>query len=169
LLKNSDDRSINKNSSNSIGNQETSSSTSSTSELLTEFKTEATDITRPDYNVNPEYYYTKGKSFFNVKNYSTAIYYFEKSIEKDDKCVEAYCGKGDCFYNKNSNEEAIKAFEKAIQLDASCADALNGIGLVKADEKDFLNAISFYDRAIGEFYLNKGDSLDAIEEGEKAI
>jgi len=163
--------------SNSIISQEAFGSTTSTIELSSEFKTESIDIQKaPLVQIkNPECYYTKGKSFLNLKNYPTAIYYFEKSIEKNDKCVEAYCGMGDCYYYNSDNEEATKAFEMAIKLDPSCAQAHNGLGLVRADKKDYRTAIKFYDLAIklnsqnGEFYSNKGDSLDALEEGAKAI
>lgn len=159
------DTNSNDNFSDSYLAEPTETQQQTSSSLLVEIKQEQT-VT------NAQYYCNKATFYLHRKNFKKSLDYFQKAVEKDSKRAEAYSGIGDAYYYLNNNDEANKYFEQAIKLDINYASAYNGLGLVCADKKEYSQAIEFYNKAIdlnpanGEFYSNKADSLDNLNNDE---
>jgi len=79
---------------------------------------------------NPEFYFYKGLSYYQLKNYPDAMNTFQKGvllIPKDDKMSlsEFYGQIGDLYHQMDNKEEAYKAYDKALGYNESNIGVLN--------------------------------------------
>ena len=133
----------------------------------------------PDNNT---YYYNRGNTLNNLKEYDKAIEDYNKVIELDPKHSFAYNNRGNSHYYKKLYDNAIKDYDKAIELDPNYADAYNNRGVAHNSLGKYEKAISDFDKAIelnpnyslaynnkGVAFKNLGKFNEAIEEYDKAI
>ncbi len=59
----------------------------------------------------------KADVFYNKGNYSKAIEFYTKAINKDPKYIDAYFKRGQCYFNTNEHNNTILDFTKAFELD----------------------------------------------------
>ena len=133
----------------------------------------------PDNNT---YYYNRGNTLNNLKEYDKAIEDYNKVIELDPKHSFAYNNRGNSHYYKKLYDNAIKDYDKAIELDPNYADAYNNRGVAHNSLGEYEKAISDFDKAIelnpnyslaynnkGVAFKNLGKFNEAIKNYDKAI
>lgn len=84
-------------------------------------------------------------------DYAGAVRLYQRAIELDPKCVDAYVGLGLQYQAPSvslSLEEAIKAFCTAITLDPHRADAYSNLGMTLLDKGDMAGARAAFLHAI---------------------
>lgn len=67
--------------------------------------------------------YRKGLSYYNEKEYDSAIEEFTNVVEMDEKYVMAYMMRGSCNAALKKHDDAIKDFSKVIDLDSQNRNA----------------------------------------------
>ena len=139
----------------------------------------------------------RGLAKTELKLYFTAIKDYNKAIEIDPKCAEAYLRRGDVNGLFKQYHAAIKDYDKAIELDPKYAYAYvrrgdakvelgHGKGMVRyqvreglsvdeIESKRFLAAIKDYDKAIEldpknvNAYLDRAEAKVALDQYSAAI
>ena len=78
-----------------------------------------------------------GQKYLEEQDYEQAIVAFNKAIEIDDKCVEAYIGLADAYVGIGDTESAMRVLENGIELtgDASLKEVLE----ILKNEKSIVN------------------------------
>ena len=74
---------------------------------------------------NDTYYYNRGNTLNNLKEYDKAIEDYNKVIELDPKHPFAYNNRGLAFSSLGNFDEAIKDYNKAIELNPNYVSAYN--------------------------------------------
>ena len=97
---------------------------------------------------NDTYYYNRGNTLNNLKEYDKAIEDYNKVIELDPKHPFAYNNRGNSYYYKKLYDNAIKNYNKAIELNPNYAFAYNNRGLAFSSLGNFDEAIKDYNKAI---------------------
>ena len=97
---------------------------------------------------NDTYYYNRGNTLNNLKEYDKAIEDYNKVIELDPKHSFAYNNRGNSYYYKKLYDNAIKNYDKAIELNPNYAFAYNNRGLAFSSLENFDEAIKDYNKAI---------------------
>ena len=131
---------------------------------------------------NDTYYYNRGNTLNNLKEYDKAIEDYNKVIELDPKHSFAYNNRGNSYYYKKLYDNAIKNYNKAIELNPNYAFAYNNRGLAFSSLESFDEAIKDFDKAIelnpnyvsaynnrGITFKNLGNFDEAIKDFDKAI
>ena len=131
---------------------------------------------------NDTYYYNRGNTLNNLKEYDKAIEDYNKVIELDPKHSFAYNNRGNSYYYKKLYDNAIKNYNKAIELNPNYAFAYNNRGLAFSSLGNFDEAIIDFDKAIelnpnyvsaynnrGITFKNLGNFDEAIKDYNKAI
>ena len=114
-------------------------------------------------------------SYENQKNYSKALDFFDMTISKAPKYIEAYKKKGELLTNLKNHKEALGCFEDAIKLVPEDKSILNGIGVNYLELGDANNALKFFrkcinfDNTIAIFYNNSGLAEYKINAFQKSI
>ena len=91
----------------------------------------------PDHK-EVEYLSEKGLRLMFCDRYEEAIEYFDRAIELDPECFDAWIRRGDTLYRLGRHEKAIEALDKAIELRPGKAPPWNRKGQV-------LNALNRYE------------------------
>ena len=97
---------------------------------------------------NDTYYYNRGNTLNNLKEYDKAIEDYNKVIELDPKHPFAYNNRGNSYYYKKLYDNAIKNYNKAIELNPNYAFAYNNRGIAFSSLGNFDEAIKDYNKAI---------------------
>ena len=131
---------------------------------------------------NISYFFTRGNTFYDLKEHDKAIENYNKVIELDPKHSFAYNNRGNAFYGLKEYNKAIKDYDKAIELDPNYTLAYNNRGNAFHGLKEYNKAIKDYDKAIeldpnyvdaynnrGIAYKNLGNYDKAIKDYDKAI
>jgi len=71
----------------------------------------------------PKIYSTKGLTFLGKKNYEEALAVFEKALQYNPNCVDAFYGKGMTYKEMDQLEKAEEAFDQVITLGATIKSA----------------------------------------------
>ena len=74
---------------------------------------------------NISYFFTRGNTFYDLKEHDKAIENYNKVIELDPKHSFAYNNRGNAFYGLKEYNKAIKNYDKAIELDPNYTLAYN--------------------------------------------
>ena len=74
---------------------------------------------------NISYFFTRGNTFYDLKEHDKAIENYNKVIELDPKHSFAYNNRGNAFYGLKEYNKAIKDYDKAIELDPNYTLAYN--------------------------------------------
>jgi tetratricopeptide (TPR) repeat protein len=117
----------------------------------------------------------RGIEYYKQEQDEEAINEFNKAIEIDPNCAEAY-------YNRGKAEEfdyadqAIADYSKAIKLNPNYVEAYNWRGMAyELDKKNYDQAIADFTRAIEinpnyiNAYVNRGTAYNSKKEYDKAI
>ena len=131
---------------------------------------------------NISYFFTRGNTFYNLKEYNKAIENYNKVIELDPKHSFAYNNRGNAYFSLGKFEDAIQDYNKAIELDPNYADAYNNRGNAYYKLKEYDKAVENYDKAIeldpnyvsaynnrGVAFKNLGKFEEALKDYDKAI
>ena len=95
-----------------------------------------------------EIYYSRGWTFFDEKQYNTAIAEFKSAIGIDLNFKEAHCHLGVIYIEQQRYTEAIKALKKAINIDEEFKEAHFNIALAYLELGDFEAAINHANAAL---------------------
>ena len=124
---------------------------------------------------NDTYYYNRGNTLNNLKEYDKAIEDYNKVIELDPKHPFAYNNRGNSYYYKKLYDNAIKNYNKAIELNPNYAFAYNNRGLAFSSLGNFDEAIKDYNKAIelnpnyAFAYNNRGLAFSSLGNFDEAI
>ena len=124
---------------------------------------------------NDTYYYNRGNTLNNLKEYDKAIEDYNKVIELDPKHPFAYNNRGNSYYYKKLYDNAIKNYNKAIELNPNYAFAYNNRGLAFSSLENFDEAIKDFDKAIelnpnyAFAYNNRGITFSSLGNFDEAI
>jgi S1-C subfamily serine protease len=94
------------------------------------------------------YYYAQGLLADNQKLFDTAIAFFKKAIELNNKYTEAYMGLAIVYYEKGEFELELQNNYLAAQADTSNAEAFYYLGTAYEDIGQFDNAIIAYKKSL---------------------
>jgi tetratricopeptide (TPR) repeat protein len=92
--------------------------------------------------------FNKGVQLLDTKQYDRAFNSFEKTLEKDSTCCDAWFLIGFCHQQRGEYEKAIQACDKSLRLDPNNPSAL----VIKAStlflmKKDTLTATNLFQKA----------------------
>jgi protein O-GlcNAc transferase len=111
---------------------------------------------------------------YQLKNHSSAMDYFKKTIQIDPNDVFAYYNLGILAHEKGHLDEAITYYEKAMQLNPNIADVNYNLGIAFQQKEEFAKAAAYYQKALqlnpryADAYYNLGTILvqqGALNEG----
>ncbi|KAE8681865.1 putative UDP-N-acetylglucosamine--peptide N-acetylglucosaminyltransferase SPINDLY [Hibiscus syriacus] len=80
--------------------------------------------------------------------FADALSLYNRVLEKDSGCVEAYIGKGICLQMQNMGRAAFESFTEAIKLDPQNACALTHCGILYNYEGRLVEAAESYQKAL---------------------
>lgn len=90
----------------------------------------------------------KGEKFLKEREYKKAEKIFNKAIEKDQNCKEAWYGLGTAVYKLGQEREAISYYNKALSLDQNYIGPLKGIAWISQKMNNLEDAIKYYDKIL---------------------
>ncbi len=94
-------------------------------------------------------YNIKASVYLELKDYQSALKYYNKSLELDSKYnTEAYLGKGDTLSCLKRYYQAIMAYDNAIKRDQKCDQAYYDKGIALYELKKYDEALGYFDKAI---------------------
>jgi len=113
---------------------------------------------------------------------SLALADFDKAVELDPKCAEAYGNRGLVHYRMKNLELALQDYQTALDIDPGLVEIHFNRGLIRAKQQDFKKAIVDFDNAISlepdyhsahnertRCLLNISSYVAAIESANKAM
>lgn len=131
---------------------------------------------------NSDYYNTKGKEFYQKKEYDNALEYFYKALTVDNKNFLAYNNLAMVFWMKNNPHEAIKYFKKANSVDKYYTQPLVNLASVYKQLGDTKSQLHYLLKAIkinpndylayywlGDYYRCAGQYPQAIENYKESV
>jgi tetratricopeptide (TPR) repeat protein len=138
---------------------------------------------------NADFYYHRGRAYFERGLYNEAIEDFTKAIKLKPDEAYIYWWRGRAYYEKRDYNEAVQDFTKAIKLKPDeadfyywCGGAYYESGMAYFEKSLYNEAIECFTKAIelkpdmayfyywrGKAYYEKGDYGKAIEDFTKAI
>lgn len=95
-------------------------------------------------------FYYVGVAQYYLKEYVVANAAFERALQLNVPIIEhhtVYVWIGECLKALGQHDKALSAYREAIRMKPDYAEAFNRIGLVYHLQKDFPNAVIFYEQA----------------------
>jgi len=102
--------------------------------------------------------FNKATNLAVARNYTGAISYFDKMLDKNATDIDALNYKGLALDKLGNFTGAVKYFDKVLSLDASNRFALKNEGYSLANLHNYTGAMSYYDKMLG---INSTD-IDAL-------
>lgn len=96
--------------------------------------------------------YNAGLQYYNVRNYKTALPFFENAVKKDKKFLYAYRVLISCHEQLEQVDKAIPYYEKVMELDPSDKKVVYNFSLIYLTKKDYNKC---------RLYLKKALAIDA--------
>ncbi len=84
----------------------------------------------------------------SLENWTNALLAFKKTLEYDNKFIEAYNNLGVAFSHLGENDKAIESYKKAIELNKNYASAYNNLATQYDDYGKYSVAINYYIKAL---------------------
>jgi tetratricopeptide (TPR) repeat protein len=120
-----------------------------------------------------------GLDYVLLDDYSDAIHWLEKAVERDAANVDAWYYLGRAYYTTGRREQASKAFLKVLDLDPHNVKAKNNLGLILETDGETEAAIDAYRTALAwqehsshpseQPYVNLGNLLMAQGQTKEAL
>jgi tetratricopeptide (TPR) repeat protein len=120
-------------------------------------------IQKDSLNIMPGPYYVKGLYFSNTGDRARAIQFFDETIKKDHRYLNAYIEKGKILIDQKKTAEALATFELANRITPSFADAWYWMGRCQEILGDRTEARQDYEKA----YELDNSFVEAKEAAEK--
>ena len=89
-----------------------------------------------------------GNAFLDQGKLDDAITCYEKALEIEPDCAEAYNNMGNAFRSKGKLDDAILCYQKALKLKPDFAGAYNNMGNTSQDQEKLNEAICYYEKAL---------------------
>ena len=89
-----------------------------------------------------------GLIYLNLEKWDNALLAFKKTLEIDNKFIEAHNNLGVTYSHLGKYDKAIESYNKAINLNNSYANAYNNLGTYYDDFGNYSEAIKNYDKAL---------------------
>jgi len=93
-------------------------------------------------------FYNKGFIELWQENYSIALTYFQKAMEKNPDYAKAWFSAGYCYNNLGRYQDAVEAYKQAIRLKPDDAEAHNNLGVAYNNLGRYQEAIEVCKQAI---------------------
>lgn len=116
-----------------------------------------------------------GVMHFELKNYDSAVKYFEKVIHLKPHFPDALFNLGNAYREKGELDKAAFYYEKTLRLQPNYAGAYNNLGIIYQNKSEFDKAIYYYQKAIGidycfaDAYYNLGNAYREKKHLDEAI
>ena len=104
-----------------------------------------------------------GSMFYSFKNYTGALDYFNKSLDKDPNNIDTLVRQGDTLKALKEYNASIDSYNKALKLNSSNVAALSGLTDSYIAFKDYTNALNTVTKANG---LNPKIKTNWVKEGQ---
>jgi len=102
------------------------------------------------YSPRKAIHFSKGLSFFGLKEYDSAEYAFQKALLLDSANIEIYLNLASVNFYKKQYLKARELSQRALQIDKRSADAYNLLGMLAAKKGEYKSAIDYYDLGLGQ-------------------
>jgi Flp pilus assembly protein TadD len=134
----------------------------------------------PDQNVNMEKMTVAelekaGDQARAVKDWNSAVDYFQAAIRKDRKNAVLFNKMGMAQLQKGDDSGARSSFEKATKINSKYAEAVNNVGAVDYRQKKYGSAVKYFKKAVAlnetdsTFHINLGAAWFSQKKMERAI
>ena len=97
---------------------------------------------------NSSYYYNRGNTYSNLKDYEKAVNDYNRAIELNPNNASYYNNRGIGYYSLKDYEKAINDYSRAIELNPNNASYYNNRGIGYYSLKDYEKAIKNCNKAI---------------------
>ena len=97
---------------------------------------------------NPFLFNINGIINLSLENWQNALLAFKKTLEYDNKFIEAYNNLGVTYSHLGKNDKAIESYKKAIELNKNYASAYNNLATQYDDYGKYSIAINNYSKAL---------------------
>lgn len=120
-------------------------------------------------------YQIRGNSYFQQRDYLTAIKDFDQVILLEPKFFSAFYNRGLSYQYLLDYKLALSDFTQAIDLNPKSSAAHNNRGLIYYKQKNYYRAILEFNRAITldsqipDFYTNRGISYRMVQDPQAAL
>ena len=128
------------------------------------------------FSISDKTYNNMALSQFKKRNYSQAIKYYDKALNKNPNNIDALNGKGASLYHLNNHSSALVYFDKVLDINPNHISALLIKGKITFNYKGKSNeALSYYNKILKinhNFFialLEKGIILIKVHRFEEAI
>jgi tetratricopeptide (TPR) repeat protein len=108
------------------------------------------EILRPviPFTEKPTVYNSLGWFYYYAGDFHNAIYYFEKSIEEDEKYQFSYIALAYVYIEGNNFQTALNYLKEAEKINETNPDLYNNMGIVYYHLSDYVNSESSFKKAI---------------------
>lgn len=127
---------------------------------------EATNFYKKALESNPK----DPRPYFNLAyisevsgNLADAIDNYQRVVKLDADNAEAYYNMGNALAKIGRNKDAIAAYLNAIDANPSHINALVNLSIISFQEKDYKNAVKYYDQALLFGYKSEEGYLNALK------
>jgi tetratricopeptide (TPR) repeat protein len=120
-------------------------------------------------------FYRIGLEYSARKDYSSALYYYEKANDILPDCALFYVEMGVCYERLGHYDHSMKAFTEALEIQPDCAEALSGLGVVLCMQDRHDSAAVVFEKVISvmpsysEAYYNLGVVYNTLGRYDDAI
>ena len=117
----------------------------------------------------------EGRKFFNKKNYTEALKFFDEAVNLNPNNYKGYFERGTTYQYIQNYEQSIIDLNKAIELNPNSAAAYNNRGETYRYLKKYNQAISDYNKALNlnlnydAAYNNRAIVMDDLKQYDAAI
>jgi len=111
----------------------------------------------------------------SVKDWNSAVDYFQAAIRKDHKNAVLFNKMGMAQLQKGDDAAARASFEKATKVNSKYAEAVNNVGAVDYRQKKYASAVKYFKKAVAlnesdvTFHINLGAAWFSQKKMERAI
>ena len=116
---------------------------------------------------DPDVFASLGYTYYLLKNYPEAEFYFKKSIETNKEYTKGYYWLGKVLYDSGNANEALAVWEDLLKIDPTNYNTMAQIEKVKKSQKDVNDPHFHYRSGIRYYYIK--DYSEAARSFEKAV
>jgi tetratricopeptide (TPR) repeat protein len=90
-----------------------------------------------------------GYNFYQNQQYDSALFYFDKALDRDSGNGASWYNKGMVYYDQQNANKALEAFTRAYELGVRDAFLSHVLGYLNDSSGNTSRAIDFYKEAVG--------------------